>query len=426
MYVSYVPLGGSAAQNASSLAIAIEQASDLGGGKVVIDAGTFDFDTVLLKSNVLLEGAGMDATVLVQAATLGASYGLLHAESAGATSFVESITIRDLTLKNSVGTFSEFIHLLSLSGVRNALIERVKFQGFRGDGLILHGIGLSDSEERHNLNVTIRDCIFDGVNNENRQGISIIDCDGLVIDDCRFENCTKSTMPGAIDFEPDNAFNVVGNALVNGCFFRNVGGNVASIGLVIGASIPVPTGIAATNNSFIDYAGSGSEVFVNVYRTMAASDPDMGVLISGNFGSGGNVGLNLFDAKGIASIDNVWQDYATYGALLGVSGVSKDIAISDRFVRCGQNPGFPYGMVVRNVDGLRLTGSEFIDCGNGIGDACAIYFVDGGSTGASDNVDLSGAKGERPAATPIMPCSRPPATRSRRRTIASAASMPAA
>lgn len=397
MYVSYVPLGGSAAQNAASLATAIDQASDLGGGKVAIDAGVFDFDTVLLKSNVLIEGAGMDATVLVQADTPGASYGMLHAESADASSFIESVTIRDLTLRNTVGTFSEFIHLLSLSGVRNFLIERVKFEGFRGDGLILHGVGVSDEEERHNVNVTVRDCIFDGVDNFNRQGISIIDCDGLTVDNCRFVNCTASTMPGAIDFEPDNVFNVVRNATINACEFENVGGNAGAVALVFAATIPLPVGISITNNFFNDHIHSGSEIFIIVNRTIAAGDEDMAVLIAGNAGSNGNTAIYIDDAKGIRLADNVWRDYATYGFLLGSSGVPTDVAISDRFIRCGNNPSFPYGAVVRNADGLRLTGTEFIDCGNGIGDACALYFVDGGTTGASDNVDLRGAKVQSPA-----------------------------
>lgn len=392
MYVSNVPLGASAAQNASSLTTAIDQASALGGGKVVIDAGMFSLDTVLLKSNVLIEGAGMDATVLVQAATLGASYGMLHAESSGTGSFVESITIRDLTLKNTVGEFSQFIHLLTLSGVRDLLVERVKFAGFQGDGICIHGVGLSDLVERHNLNVTIRDCVFDGVDHQNRQGVSIIDCDGLVIDNCLFENCTHPTMPGAIDFEPDHDFNVIRNALIDGCVFRAVGGNTGAIGLAFADPIPVPFGISITNNFFADYAGSGAEICIAVHQAAADKVPEMAVLIAGNAGSNGNTALYVDDAKGISSFDNVWQDYATFGFALGSAGVPKEVAISDRFVRCGNDPRFPYGGLIRNVDGLCLTGSEFVDCGNGLGDACALYFVDGGTTGASSNVDLRGAK----------------------------------
>jgi hypothetical protein len=395
MYVSHVPLGASAAQNASSLTIAIEQASDLGGGKVVLDAGTFPFDTVLLKSNVLIEGAGMDATVLVQADTLDASYGMLHAESPGTGSFVASITIRDLTLKNTVGEFEEFVHLLTLSGVRDVLIERVKFVGFQGDGLCIHGVGLSDSEERHNLNITVRDCIFDGVNHTNRQGITIIDCDGLVVDDCLFENCTILTKPGAINFEPDFDFNIIRNAAINGCVFRNVKGGIGAVALAIQGSFPVPTRISITNNFFVDYIGGGADITVQLNRNFGANDPDMAMLISGNFGSSGNIALLLFDVKGITCVNNVWSDYPGYGFWLGAAGTtSRDVVISDRFIRCGTQAGNPVCGAVENVDGLRLAGTEFVDCGDSSGGATALYFV--GAPGASNNVDLSGAKVQSP------------------------------
>lgn len=391
MYVSHVPLGASAAQNAASLTIAIEQASDLGGGKVVLDAGTFPFDTVLLKSNVLIEGAGMDATVLVQATTLDVSYGMLHAESAGTGSFVASITIRDLTLKSTANAFSEFVHLLTLSGVRDVLIERVKFVGFQGDGICIHGVGLSDLEERHNLNVTVRDCIFDGVNHKNRQGISIADCDGLVVANCLFENCTDPTMPGAIDFEPDQDFSIVRNALIDGCVFRNVGGSVGVIALVFDTAIPVPVGISIANN-FFDCPDSQS-VFVHVYRTMGVNDPDMAVLISGNYGSGGDIALLVYDSKGVTSVDNVWSDYPVYGFWLGPDGTTpKNVVISDRFVRCGTEVATPIGGAIQRVDGLRLAGTEFVDCGDSSGGATALYFL----SGTSNNVDLSGAKVQSP------------------------------
>ncbi|MBU4538423.1 MAG: hypothetical protein KJ689_07570, partial [Bacteroidetes bacterium] len=69
-----------------------------------------------------------------------------------------------------------------------------------------------------------RNCRFDGVNKNNRQGISIYYSDGFTIDRCSFRNITRDDMPGAIDIEPDRGMNVVRNGVISNCTFFNIGG----------------------------------------------------------------------------------------------------------------------------------------------------------------------------------------------------------
>jgi len=99
--------------------------------------------------------------------------------------------------------FSQFVHNVILSAVSNARVERCKFTSFRGDGLYL-GCYTADTE-RHNENVVIRECVFDGVNKQSRNALTITDVTQLLVEDCYFTRCTKVGMPGAIDIEPDAA-----------------------------------------------------------------------------------------------------------------------------------------------------------------------------------------------------------------------------
>lgn len=177
-------------------------------------------------------GAGMGATTLTRTSGATDTLGVFYANSGAADAFVENLTFRDMTLDGRVSTlsFSEQQHLVSLSGVDNVSFERVKFSGFRGDGIYLGSIG----GERHNKNVSVIGCFFDGVNSDNRNAISVIDCDGLIIKGNHFYDCSRSNMPGAIDIEPNaNVYHVNKNVVIADNTFKDVGGGVAVVGIVL-------------------------------------------------------------------------------------------------------------------------------------------------------------------------------------------------
>ena len=92
----------------------------------------------------------------------------------------------------------EWRHAVNLLSVRNVMIDNLVLADSGGDGIYV-GAKPSNVPCR---NVVIRDCVCD---NNNRQGISVISADGLLIERTVMKN-TRGTAPRAgIDFEPNSA-----------------------------------------------------------------------------------------------------------------------------------------------------------------------------------------------------------------------------
>jgi polygalacturonase len=118
--------------------------------RVFVPAGTCVLSSVTLKANTAMYGVG-SAAILKQGA---APRAMLQADSGSASiaNNIPGIVVRDMQLRGTVDVhgFSEHVHLLALSGVSNAVIERVTFRGFRGDG-IYFGSSQTSGLERHNV-----------------------------------------------------------------------------------------------------------------------------------------------------------------------------------------------------------------------------------------------------------------------------------
>lgn len=377
-----VATGGTGTSNATDFGQAITALS--GGGVVNIGPGTFTLDTTVLNSNVTIQGAGMEATIIEQGALTSDSYGILHANSGSPSAFVDNITIRDLTLRCSAGTFDEFAHLMSMNGVRNLLVERVRFQGFQGDGLFL-GSGTTGGHERHNHNVVIRDCVFDGVNNQNRNAISVIDVDHITIRNCSFVNCTKTddSMPGPIDFEPEaNAFAVIRNVRVENNSFEDCGGSAIALLLPSIALTNPPESIIIRGNRIVDCdhacsvfrhattdanttaLGLGFQFIENHVRGCTEDDY---FILNGVFGA--QIRRNTFESCGFIE--------------LGFDATNRNIFIEDNtFTRCGTAQYvFIQDMAVTDCFIRR---NRFVDCGlQSGGPAGYIFYLRGASANAT-------------------------------------------
>lgn len=363
-------------QNATKLGEAVTYLSS--GGVINISPGTFPLNTTTLTAGLTIQGAGMGVTIITQGTT-ATSYGIFYAESSGSGTFIDNITIRDLTLYNSAGTFSEFIHLLAFAGVRNLLIERVTFKGFRGDGLCLHTQALSDSTERHNVNITVRDCVFDGVNNNNRNGVSIIDGTTVRIENCTFKTCTTSTMPGAIDAEPDQSYSVIKDIEVRGCRFENVGGNLGTVSLYVDSAVTaLPVGFRVIGCSFYSSDDDGADIYVDVDRLVTAADVDMAVYIDGNEGKDGYIPFDIRSAKGVTiTASNTFQDY-TRPSQIGFNGATDafmDVHCEANLIRCGTAAVADLaGLFIGAGTGLDL-GGRYYKCGPAAADGYPIRLI---------------------------------------------------
>jgi hypothetical protein len=145
----------------------------------------------------------------------------------------------------------QWYHCLTIHSATHVLVEDCEFVRFRGDGIYV-GSGNVGGLERHNTGVTIRRCRFDGGAGRNRNAISVIDCDGLEIDDCAFVDCSSPPMPGCIDLEPNHPFNVVRNVRISGCSFDGrTGQHAILVHLLVGQPTQRVENIVVRGNRFL-------------------------------------------------------------------------------------------------------------------------------------------------------------------------------
>lgn len=151
-----------------------------------------------LRTNAYVFGDGIGQTIVRQRSNgnyVLAAYGTTTDTSGN----VNNVTVRDLTLRGNVdkpapaGGFNELEHLMLLAGVSDFRAERVEFLGFRGDAVFL-GNSLQDTE-RHNIRLSFVNCTFHGINNQNRNGISIDDATDWTVDNCTFKLMTTGSDP---------------------------------------------------------------------------------------------------------------------------------------------------------------------------------------------------------------------------------------
>lgn len=112
---------------------------------------------------------------------------------------------------------SEWRHCISLKSCVNVLIEGVTIRESGGDGIYLGASG-ADLVNRH---VVIRDVTCDG---NNRQGISVISANDLLIENCDLRNTYGASPEAGIDFEPNNPREELVNIRMRNCrMFNNAG-----------------------------------------------------------------------------------------------------------------------------------------------------------------------------------------------------------
>ena len=113
-------------------------------------------------------------------------------------------------------TKSEYRHALVFESCANVLVEGVEIVGSGGDGIYLGG--------KHSTcrNVVLRDVVCA---DNNRQGLSVISADGLLVENCTFRD-TRGTPPAAgIDFEPNFWWQCAKNVRLRDCVFVGNEGN---------------------------------------------------------------------------------------------------------------------------------------------------------------------------------------------------------
>jgi hypothetical protein len=378
----------------------IQDAFTSGARRLVAEYGLYNMESsVVSLSPIVIDGAGVGSIINQVSITDKASFKF---KSSADGVFIEGLRISRVAFRCLTGTFFEQQHLLEMDGVRDVLIDDVLFYGFRGDAIYL-GAG-TGVDQRHNENVRITNSTFDGVNNANRNAISVVDGDGIWIDHNRFLRCTQTAgtpMPGPIDFEPNaNAWHILRNVTVEQNRFRACGGNVGEIG------VPVPSAVTAAPRNFLirdndsdGYVGTGSFFSWNTQRTPTSSSDDGQIQVIGNHVRNGNRPFSYYDGNGITHERNVWQDMKQAAFLAdpaGATSVRNGLFKDEKFIRCG-NVG-KVGLSVFNATLLNFKNQEFADCGTG---AAGSYAIDFGA-GSSSQISFDGLRVTAPTAKTLV------------------------
>ena len=113
---------------------------------------------------------------------------------------------------------SEWRHAVAIYSSDNVVVERLRIVGGGGDGIYL-GEGRRGCPNTH---VSIRDvsCL-----ECNRQGISVITADGLLVENATLSDTCGAPPESGIDFEPNNPLQVLSGIVLRNCVFKNNAGH---------------------------------------------------------------------------------------------------------------------------------------------------------------------------------------------------------
>ena len=398
--------GDGVAYETSAIQKAINNSKD-----IYIPVGTYLLDnTIFLKDSTSIIGESSGSTILnILGNYYKPSSGILYANSNSSSETLNNIEIKNLTINGNVDTlgFSQHDHSISLHGVRDATIENCNIIGFRGDGIYI-GSGLSDGDERHNYNISIINNIFDGINFDNRNSISIIDCDGCNISNNIFKNTSRSDMPGAIDIEPNTgSFYRAQNIQITNNNIISTHGGLAAISISIYRELTEEPKNFTINNNIINGTANGIVVRLapdKNYRTLPVS-----LNITGNIITSGHRGIDIshcyitgviisnnaiyqssttllgfYDTdiieNFIISSNSFFANNSTQGVL--IKGAKNGVISSNSFynfteynIYLGTSTGVIENIsIIGNVSSIVSGAGFFVECGSGIDGSSCSYF----------------------------------------------------
>lgn len=302
--VTYGAIADDGNDDTAAIQSAIDDAA--GNGIVYIPSGTFHAEDVELASRTYIIGNGA-ASIIKRYACTGGHYAIFSINArlgAAVTENVTDVAIFNIKLDGSGWGYAgnTECHSLDFNGVSNLTIRDVFFYGFASDGCYI-GVpaGAGMYYNAHNYNVVIENCVFDGIDHDNRNAITILDCDGLWIKNNVFKRCTTSGQPGPIDIETESIMDDPTNRNFWICdnTFEDFGGD-AAISLVIKDQdilTSPPRNFTIAGNKVKSVKSGADPWGVNVYITDEtatnvpdSSTPKHNILINNNnFLAGGLV-----------------------------------------------------------------------------------------------------------------------------------------
>jgi hypothetical protein len=364
--------GDGSTEDTQAVQKAINTVAIAGGGDVIFSKGIYIVNSIVLDSNVNMVGQGWDSILLQKS---GATYGVsVNPGNGGTPNSADNkhdITIRDIQFRGTVESdgFSEHVHLLNMNAVTNVTVTQCKFVGWRGDAIYI-GSSNVPKAERHNINVVIKNSYFDGVNNDNRNGISVIDGSQISIDHNTFINSSKPTMPGAIDIEPNrNDFTVINNITIKRNKFSNIGGGAGIISVVFAVKQQdLKTSfknIIIDSNEIDGRTTSTRSVGILLKQNQDANDstPSNNVTVTNNIIKYTSRPFIILGFKGVRVVDNTFEE-STNAAMIAnkYMGKCQDLEFAgNNFKGLGNLDGS--GIIIYDVNHLSFIKNTFDSIG---------------------------------------------------------------
>lgn len=344
---------------------AFQSALDAAAG-VWVPEGRYLVGDLALWSHTHLAGAGARSVLVHRPGSrVLAAVGAGYAGSADPRDNVRDIALEDLAFEGRCTTdgFVQTNHLLVATGCTGLAVRRCAFRAFQGDGIYVAGSAYATGAERHNEDVSIRDCLFDGVNDQNRQGVSITDGTRVLIEGNLFRDCSRPDMPGAVDIEPEAPWARIDGVRVVRNRFVNVLGGVGAVCVILALDRYErhPRGIEIRGNRVegrFRTLGIVAKAFVD-----AVSAPPTDVVIAGNEILDTFHGFEVSGLRGVRVESNLIRG-TTVAARLSVPhrGRAADVAVArNRFEKVGMHSGV--ALKVYPTAGLTLSDNRFADCG---------------------------------------------------------------
>jgi len=345
------------------------------GGTVYFEPGKYPARDLALYSNIRLTGSKEGEAILSHISgkvpekvesLIG--IGKLYREAGDTTKKAHHIEISRITFVGRVlqQGFSEHHHLVYLHAASDVLIHDCKFVGFQGDGIY---IGQRGKSEQHNERIKISNCVFDGINNDNRNGISVTDGTDIVVEGNSFVNCTRKNMPGNIDIEPNYTYDRIHNITIKGNKFEKYYGNKGAICIYfsrpLSSYLTQPSNFVIENN-FIDKdyynAGAGAQNAIIVYsynQAVTSKSHNMDINITSNkiFND-----IRILGAKGINFTGNTvsaFNRYCMFGDITnsnGLHNISDAIISNNIFDNTGNANG---ALSIGNAINVKAYGNTF-------------------------------------------------------------------